>query len=113
MTSDKSRSAPGRHCRRGVMTRQSVRIGLTVAALAIAVAGCGAKSSAAGAGAPPPSPVGVVVVQTQPVSLTTELNGRTSAFLVSDVRPQVGGVVQARLFKEGSLVRAGQVLYQI
>ena len=95
------------------MTRQSVLIGSAMAALAIAAAGCGPKAPAAGAGAPPPAPVGVVVMQTQPVSVTTELSGRTSAYLVSDVRPQVGGVVQARLFKEGGLVRAGQVLYQI
>ncbi|MEO6340146.1 MAG: efflux RND transporter periplasmic adaptor subunit [Caulobacteraceae bacterium] len=95
------------------MKRQSVRIGSAMAALAVAVAGCGPKAPAAGAGPPPPAQVGVVVVQTQPVSLTTELSGRTSAYLVSDVRPQVGGVVQARLFKEGGLVRAGQVLYQI
>ena len=60
-----------------------------------------------------PVEVGYVVAQTQPVSLTTELSGRTSAFLVSDVRPQVSGVIKARLFQEGSYVRAGQSLYQI
>ena len=95
------------------MTRKSVLIGSAVTALAIAVAGCGPKATAAGSGPPPPSPVGVVVMQTQPVSLTAELNGRTSAFLVSEVRPQVGGVVQSRLFTEGGLVKARQVLYQI
>jgi membrane fusion protein (multidrug efflux system) len=63
-----------------------------------------------GGGAPE---VGVVTVKTQPVELTVELPGRTSAYLVSDVRPQVGGVIQARLFQEGANVRAGQPLYQI
>ena len=60
-----------------------------------------------------PPVVGYVVVQTQPVTLTTELPGRTSAYLTSDVRPQVNGVIKARLFTEGGDVRAGQALYQI
>lgn len=60
-----------------------------------------------------PAEVGYVVAQTQPVGLTSELSGRTSAFLVSEVRPQVSGVIKARLFTEGSAVRAGQSLYQI
>lgn len=57
--------------------------------------------------------VGVITVTQAPVTLTSELSGRTSAFLVSEVRPQVSGVVKARLFQEGALVRAGQPLYQI
>jgi len=66
--------------------------------------------------APPargPAEVGVVTLKTQPVALTTELAGRTAASLSSDVRPQVGGIVKARKFEEGALVRAGQVLYLI
>ena len=55
----------------------------------------------------------MVVVRTEPVTLTAELSGRTSAFLVSEVRPQVSGVIKARLFEEGRYVRAGQPLYQI
>jgi membrane fusion protein (multidrug efflux system) len=47
------------------------------------------------------------------VTLTTELAGRTSPFETADVRPQVSGIIQARLFAEGAVVRAGQVLYQI
>jgi len=47
------------------------------------------------------------------VALTTELPGRTSAYLVAEIRPQVNGIIQKRLFAEGSHVRAGQVLYQI
>ena len=46
-------------------------------------------------------------------SLTSELPGRTAAFMSAEVRPQVGGIVQQRLFTEGNLVKAGQVLYQI
>ncbi|MFT4077433.1 MAG: efflux RND transporter periplasmic adaptor subunit [Asticcacaulis sp.] len=57
--------------------------------------------------------VGVEVVQAQAVQLTTELSGRTSSVLVSDVRPQVAGLIKSRLFTEGSLVTVGQPLYQI
>ncbi len=60
-----------------------------------------------------PPEVGVVTVQTQRVALTTELPGRTSAHLTSEVRPQVGGIIKKRLFTEGSDVKAGQPLYQI
>ena len=64
-------------------------------------------------GAPPPTPVGVIVVSEQPVTLTAELPGRTSAYETSDVRPQVDGIIRARLFTEGDYVRAGQPLYRI
>jgi membrane fusion protein, multidrug efflux system len=57
--------------------------------------------------------VAVVTMQQNSVVLTTELTGRTSANLVAEVRPQVGGIIQKRLFTEGSDVKAGQVLYQI
>ncbi len=60
-----------------------------------------------------PPEVGVVTLEPQTVVLTTVLPGRTSPYAVSDVRPQVNGIIQARLFVEGSNVRAGQVLYQI
>ncbi len=79
-------------------------------ALLVALGGCGKDK---GAGQNGPAQVGVIVVKTQPVPLTSELSGRTSAFLVSDVRPQVGGIIQSRLFEEGADVRQGQPLYQI
>ena len=66
--------------------------------------------------APPkagPPEVGVVEVKPQRVAITTELSGRTSAFMVAEVRPQVGGIIRKRVFTEGSDVKAGQVLYQI
>ena len=63
--------------------------------------------------APPPVSVGTVTLQPQPVTLQSELAGRTTASLVSDVRPQVTGIVKARRFEEGSQVKAGQVLYEI
>jgi membrane fusion protein (multidrug efflux system) len=60
-----------------------------------------------------PPEVGVVTLRTAPTVLSAELSGRTSPFETSDVRPQVGGVVVARPFTEGSNVKAGQTLYQI
>jgi membrane fusion protein (multidrug efflux system) len=63
--------------------------------------------------APPPVSVGVIVVSEQPVTLITELPGRTSPFETSDVRPQVDGIIRARLFTEGDYVKAGQPLYRI
>jgi len=63
---------------------------------------------------PPPVPeVTTVTIQPQRVVLTTELPGRTSAFRIAEIRPQVNGLIQKRLFTEGSDVKAGQVLYQI
>ena len=79
---------------------------------AIALSGCSKKDDAA-KGVRGPTTVGYVVVSTQPFSVTQELSGRTSAYLVSDVRPQVGGIIKTRQFTEGGLVSAGQSLYQI
>jgi membrane fusion protein (multidrug efflux system) len=75
--------------------------------------------AACGKSAPPPPQampameVGVVTLRPQTVTLTRELPGRTSPYLVAEVRPQVGGIVKERLFTEGSLVKAGQPLYQL
>jgi membrane fusion protein (multidrug efflux system) len=71
-----------------------------------------------GRGAPPPpapgpAPVGVIVVREEPVPLSAELPGRTSPYETSDVRPQVDGIIRARLFTEGDYVREGQPLYRI
>jgi len=67
--------------------------------------------------APPPPPpvpeVAVVTIQTQRVLLTNELPGRTSPYRVAEIRPQVSGIIQKRLFEEGRDVKAGDVLYQI
>jgi membrane fusion protein (multidrug efflux system) len=78
----------------------------------VLLAACG-KSEPPPAAAPPAMEVGVVTLQPQTVTLTRELPGRTSPYLVAEVRPQVGGIVKARLFTEGSRVKAGQPLYQL
>jgi membrane fusion protein (multidrug efflux system) len=62
---------------------------------------------------PPPPEVAVLTLRAQPVVIVTELPGRTTAFRVAEVRPQVNGVILKRLFVEGSQVKAGQQLYQI
>jgi len=94
--------------------RSAVMTAVGLSAVALTLAACGqGKGGAGGMGMGGPAEVGYIVAQSQPVGLTSELSGRTSAFLVSEVRPQVSGVVKARLFTEGSVVRAGQSLYQI
>jgi membrane fusion protein (multidrug efflux system) len=60
-----------------------------------------------------PAEVTVVTLKPQPVTVSRELPGRTSAYLVAEVRPQVNGIVKQRLFEEGALVKAGQPLYQL
>lgn len=76
-----------------------------------ALAGCPSKKQVA----KPPSPVIVKVTTLTPqtVSLVTDLPGRTAAYRVAEIRPQVSGVIQKRMFKEGSDVKEGQQLYQI
>jgi membrane fusion protein (multidrug efflux system) len=89
-----------------------MRVPTLVASALCAIVGC--KSSPA-ADAPPPRPaeVGVVTLKTEAITLKTELAGRTTASLASELRPQVTGIVKARTFDEGARVKAGQVLYQI
>jgi membrane fusion protein (multidrug efflux system) len=81
-----------------------------VLVLGVISSGCGSQQTA-------PSPaipeVAIVTVQPERVVLTTELPGRTSAYFVAEIRPQVNGIIQKRLFDEGSDVKVGQVLYQI
>ncbi|EGD58000.1 efflux transporter, RND family, MFP subunit [Novosphingobium nitrogenifigens DSM 19370] len=79
--------------------------------LALALAGCSQQQQQM----PPmgPAEVGVVTLVAEPVTVSNELTGRTAATTASDVRPQVDGVIKARLFEEGSIVHAGQPLYQI
>lgn len=82
-----------------------------LALLALTLSGCDGKPQG---GAPRgPVEVGVTTIEPQKVALSAELPGRTSAFRVAEVRPQVNGIVQKRLFTEGSEVKAGQQLYQI
>jgi membrane fusion protein (multidrug efflux system) len=83
--------------------------GLLLGVIGSLAAGCARHA----APAPPKPAVTVVDLHARPVSLTTELPGRVSAYRIAEVRPQVNGVILKRLFKEGDLVGAGQQLYQI
>ncbi len=93
-----------------------VAVALALVSVALLV-GCGPKAAGPGAGGPPggmpPPQVGVVTVEPRPVGLTTELPGRLEASRVAQVRARATGIVQKRLFREGSDVKAGQPLFEI
>ena len=101
--------------RSAAASRQTPRHGwrsvLAVLALAAALTACSDKAAAPAPRGP--VDVGVVTLKAERQTVTTELPGRTSAFLSAEIRPQVGGIVQKRLFTEGALVKAGQVLYEL
>ncbi len=83
---------------------------MSILAMAVFLAGCQEEA------APPAQQkpkVGIVTLQAEPFAVTTELPGRTRAYRIAEVRPQVNGIIQKRLFTEGSDVKAGQQLYQI
>ena len=76
-------------------------------------AGCGKQAAGGGQMQMPPPEVAVITIKTERATVSSELSGRTRAFLVAEVRPQVGGIIQKRLFEEGTDVKAGDLLYQI
>ena len=87
-----------------------LRRSILILACGLALAGCGKSNQQQQL---PPAIVGVEAVKEQPIPLVTELPGRTSPYAVSEIRPQVTGIIKRRLFVEGSTVKAGQALYQI
>ncbi|GAB3379502.1 efflux RND transporter periplasmic adaptor subunit [Azotobacter armeniacus] len=90
--------------------RALVAVVPTLALVVLVLSGCKQESP------PPPHQtpqVGVIILEPQPYVLTHELPGRTAAYRIAEVRPQVDGIIQKRLFSEGSEVKAGQQLYQI
>jgi len=78
--------------------------------LGVFVSGCGSEAPPP---APPPPEVGVVTLKAQTVSEIRDLPGRTTAYVIAEVRPQVSGIIKELLFEEGSEVKAGQPLYQL
>jgi len=106
---------PQRQGKRRLIVKPASLIGL-----ALLLAACGSGKDAPGPGGRGgpggfggPVKVGYVVIQQGSAPLEQELPGRIAAYQVSEVRPQVSGVIQRRLFREGSVVRQGQTLYQI
>jgi len=99
------------------VTLSAARI-FVIAATALLLAGCGGSDGSAGgrggrSGPGGPTQVGYVVVQLGSAPIEQELPGRVAAYQVSEVRPQVSGVILRRYFREGSIVHQGQTLYQI
>lgn len=84
---------------------------LALLGIAALLAGCDSEPTAPAA--PPPPEVGVVTLQTRSLTLTRELPGRVNPYLIAEVRPQVSGIVKDVNFTEGSLVKAGRVLYRL
>ena len=92
-----------------IPSRAAISRPLSFSALVLALSACGASPP------PPPGPpeVGFVTLAAQPVTLSTELTGRTNATEIAPVIPQATGIIEERLFTEGGLVHAGQPLYRI
>ncbi len=88
------------------------RVWMLAGAAVLGLAACGGEQKPSGAPPAPPT-VGVLTVVPQAQGLHTELAGRTRASQSAEVRPQVSGILQKRLFTEGATVKAGQPLYQI
>jgi membrane fusion protein (multidrug efflux system) len=92
----------------GKSQKRVLVVGLILASLATAA--CKSKVNARPS---EPAEVAFVTVRPERVVLRTELPGRTSAYLVAEIRPQVNGIIQNRFFQEGANVKAGEILYQI
>ena len=86
---------------------------LVIAALSSLLTGCGKSGEAPAGAAPPPAQVGVVTVTQGDVGLVTELPGRLEASRIAQVRARAAGILQKRQFREGSDVKAGQLLFSI
>ena len=98
------------HCVGNVTGRGNLLVVSGVLVCSLWLGGCSSSTSAP----PPPVPeVATITVQAEQVVLTTDLPGRTSAYAIAEIRPQVGGIIQKRLFEEGAEIKAGQLLYQI
>ncbi|WP_137920318.1 efflux RND transporter periplasmic adaptor subunit [Hydrogenophaga sp. 2FB] len=97
---------------RQTVSRRWAGVG-TALAVAAMVAACNGKDASSAAAPPPPPSVGYITIAPKAQGLHTDLTGRTKASQSAEVRPQVSGILQQRLFTEGAIVKAGQPLYQI
>jgi len=93
------------------ISKLKVTLAVGIIAILPTLGACGKKQPPAQQQGP--AEVGIVVIQPKPLELTTELPGRTTPYLVAEVRPQVNGIIKKRIFTEGTDVKAGELLYQI
>ncbi|WP_439588179.1 efflux RND transporter periplasmic adaptor subunit [Hydrogenophaga sp.] len=111
------KSVPVSRARFVPLSQVNLLRGLSVVALAVILSACGKSAAPEGAAAPgggmPAPEVGVVTVAPGDVGLMTELPGRLEASRVAQVRARAAGILQERLFREGSEVKAGQSLFRI
>ena len=96
-----------------IISKSNLTAIVGVVILGYILTGCGKPPAGAGPAPGGPPEVAVMVVKSERAAITTDLPGRTSAYLVAEVRPQVTGIIQKRLFDEGASVKEGTVLYQI
>lgn len=96
-----------------VFSRQAFRVGIFTLAAAALIGGCSPETKGGGRKSAKNTEVEVAEVRLQEVEFSRMITGRTEAFLLAEVRPQVSGIIRERLFKEGADVQAGDVLYQI
>jgi len=99
-----------KRCYMGIKSKGMFIVFAGLICICLTLTGCGKPKGQSQGSAPE---VVVAVMQPERLPITTELPGRTSAFLIAEVRPQVSGIIQKRLFNEGDNVQAGQPLYQI
>lgn len=106
-------SSPGSTIIEPLAFAQAIILVLLLALSLMALVGCSNQDTNQDATASPPPEVGVISVEAKPLALITELPGRLEASRVAEVRARATGVVLDRKFEEGSLVQAGDILYQI
>ena len=94
------------------MLRSRIALSLFSALVAlVALTGCEQATGQPQASGPQAVPVGVITLKSQALTLKKELPGRINAFQIAEIRPQVSGIVQSRLFTEGKRVEKGESLY--
>lgn len=94
------------------LTTHRTTLGTLICAVLL-ITGCNKDATKSAPSIPPPAEVGVVILAPQAVTLTAELTGRTAPCQIAEVRPQINGIIQKRLFSEGTVVKAGQTLFQV
>ncbi len=90
-----------------------ILFGLPLLSLALLSGGCGQQPQTAAAAPPPPPEAAYIDVAPEALTLKKELPGRTTPYLVAEIRPQASGIIRQRLFTEGADVKAGDILYEI